>query len=287
MSDAAEIERSGETDAIVPGAAASADQATLNRAVDIAMTHFARDGYAAAKLEAIAREAGMSKRMLHYHLGDKKELYRRALTRAAWSFAPPQDFLERSYAVPVEGIRRLVDVLFHRIAQNPDSVLIILRENLDPVLSAGDVVTIRNDTEVLLQIERLLLMGQDVGAFRPGISATDVVVLIASLTFFRVGNYATLNTFGELNILNQANTEGMRRLTIDAVLTFLTSNIPSSGYASYLTADYEAQPEAVDTQASDDYLRGVSVGEPLADGLYDANEPHADEPSDADEPSGE
>ena len=118
MSDAAEIERSGETDGIVPGAAPSADQATLNRAVDIAITHFARDGYAAAKLDAIAREAGMSKRMLHYHLGDKKELYRRALTHAAWSFAPPQDFLERSYAVPVEGIRRFVDVLFHRVAQN-------------------------------------------------------------------------------------------------------------------------------------------------------------------------
>ena len=46
----------------------AADTATLDRAVDIALTHFAREGYAATKLDTIAREAGMSKRMLHYHL---------------------------------------------------------------------------------------------------------------------------------------------------------------------------------------------------------------------------
>ena len=137
----------------------AADTAALDRAVDIALTHFAREGYTSTKLDTVAREAGMSKRMLHYHFGDKRELYRRALTRAAWSFTPPQEFLDRSYAVPVEGIRRFVDVLYNRMIQNPDSIQLFLRENLDPVLSPEDVTATRSDSEVLLQIERLLLMG--------------------------------------------------------------------------------------------------------------------------------
>lgn len=251
-----------------------ADTAALERAVDIALIHFAQEGYAATKLDMIAREAGMSKRMLHYHFGDKRELYRRALNRAAWSFIPPQEFLDRSYAVPVEGIRRFVDVLYNRMIQNPDSIRLFLRENLDPVLSPEEFTATRNDSEVLLQIERLLLMGQDAGAFRPGISATDVVVLIASLTFFRVGNHATMDEFGGLNLLSPTNTEGMRRLTIDAVLTFLTSNITHSGYESYLTYSTPAvtQPASQEESSEGDY-----IADTLVDDIYDPN--YTDTPS--------
>lgn len=241
------------------------DAADVDRTVDVAVHRFAQDGFAATKLEDIGREAGMSKRMIHYHFGDKRELYRQALIRAAWTFSPPQDFLERSYAVPVEGIRRFVDILYHRMVAHPDSIRLILRENLDPVLTEGEITSIRGEAEVLLQIERLLLMGQDVGAFRPGISATDVVVLIASLGFFRTGNSATLTEFGAINLMTPTNTEGMRRLIIDAVLTFLTSNIPDSGYESYLTSSAPEQAPLDDDTASDNYL----LSETLIDDLYE------------------
>ena len=79
-----------------------ADTAALERAVDIALIHFAQEGYAATKLDMIAREAGMSKRMLHYHFGDKRELYRRALNRAAWSFIRPRN----SWTVPTQSRSR-------------------------------------------------------------------------------------------------------------------------------------------------------------------------------------
>ena len=266
------VEKVLNNDAI--GTADVAETVALDRAVDSALTLFARQGYAATKLDTIAREAGMSKRMLHYHFGDKRELYRRALHRAAWSFTPPQEFLDRSYAVPVEGIRRFVDVLYNRMIQNPDSIRLFLRENLDPVLSPEEVTATRNDSEVLLQIERLLLMGQDVGAFRPGISASDVVVLIASLTFFRTGNHITMDEFGSMNLLSPANTEGMRRLTIDTVLTFLTSSIPHSGYESYLTYSTPAVAESTDTE---DVSEGDYMAETLVDDIYDPN--YTDTPS--------
>lgn len=244
----------------------SADKAVLDRAVDIALRHFARDGFAAAKLDVIAREAGMSKRMLHYHFGDKKELYARALTRAAWMFSPPQDFLERSYAVPVEGIRRFVDILFHRMVQNPDAIQLFLRENLDPVLTEGELTAVRQEAEAILHIERLLLMGQDAGAFRPGVSATDVAVLIAALGFFRTANHSTIADFGDLDLISPANTEGMRRLTIDAVLTFLTSNIPDSGYESYLSTSGSTALPGADTDTSLDYSL-----EAFPDDIYDTS----------------
>ncbi len=252
-------------------AAEGANKTTLDRAITVALSHFAQEGYTATKLDAIAKEVGMSKRMLHYHFGDKKELYRRCLVHAVWSFSPPQDFLERSYAAPVEGIRRFVDAIYHGMVQHPEAIRLLLRENLDPVLTPGEATSLRSESEVILQLERLLLMGQDVGAFRPGISAADVVVLIASLSFFRTSNSITLDEFSAINLLSPANTEGMRRLTIDAVLTFLTSNIPDSGYESYLTHT-TGTPHAIhsdDDGYTKDYLSGTSIAEPLVDDIYD------------------
>ena len=56
--------------------------AEIDSVVDIALDMFARGGFSQTKLGAIAKETGMSKRMIHYHFGDKKGLYAKAIRRA-------------------------------------------------------------------------------------------------------------------------------------------------------------------------------------------------------------
>lgn len=65
----------------------------------------------------------------------------------------------------------------------------------------------------------MLLLGQDAGAFRPGISANDIFTLISSLTVYRVTNHQVMveNMLG-VNFNTQENIDGMHRLTVDAVL---------------------------------------------------------------------
>lgn len=212
-----------------------------------AMRMFANCGYADTKLEAVAKETGMTKRMIHYHFADKKGLYLRALHLALTQVAPPAEVLNRSYAAPVEGMRRFVDALYHAFLDNPDAVRLVIRENMDPVVEDDEAAQLPGANEVTLHVERLLLTGQDAGAFRPGVSALDVLILITSLCFFRVGTAVTAQNVGRMDVTNQRNVDGMRRLVVDAVLSFLTSNIPHSGYASYVelfsTADDEAAPQ--------------------------------------------
>lgn len=211
----------------------------LDRAVDVAVTRFARDGFEHTKLETIAAESGMSKRMIHYHFGDKKGLYERAVLHAVARMVPPREVLDRSYAVPVEGMRRFVDSIFHVFLENPDCIRLILRENLDPILDVEELTNGDRSNDVTLHVERLLLLGQDAGAFRPGICAEDVLALVVGLCDLRFTHASTSYAMSRIDFANQRNIEGMRRMVIDAVLAFLTSNIPHSGYDSYLVSNPE------------------------------------------------
>lgn len=246
--------RNAPATSVPEGSALSAPD--VSQVLDTAVAMFAADGFAATRMDAVAKKSGMSKRMINYHFSDKKGLYRRALLHAMENITPPADVLNRSHAVPVEGMRRFVDAIFYRFQDNPDSVALMLRENLDRVLNPSETETLNGHAEVVLHMERLLLVGQDSGAFRPGISAEDVLLLVSSVCVFRITNRSASLTLGPLNLTNQRNTEGLRRMTIDMVLGFLTSNIPDSGYSSYL------EPTAKPTQTDSSPTQAYTFDEP-------------------------
>ena len=205
-----------------------------------ALTMFAQGGYAATTLEAVAREADVPKRAITARFGDKRGLYEEALRRSVACLSPAPDVLNRSYAVPVEGMRRFVDAMFHAFVENPDCVRLILRENIDCVVDVEEMTSGDRDNDVTLHVERLLMVGQDAGAFRPGIGAEDVLALIVALCEFQVGHAATIYAVSRVDFADERNTEGMRRMVIDAVLAFLTSNIAPTGHDSYLVSQHEA-----------------------------------------------
>lgn len=49
--------------------------------LDAAMSVFAEEGFAGARVDEIARRAGVNKAMLYYHVGDKAALYEKVLVR--------------------------------------------------------------------------------------------------------------------------------------------------------------------------------------------------------------
>ncbi|OEX92075.1 hypothetical protein A0K93_11325 [Corynebacterium sp. BCW_4722] len=222
---------------------APAEQASPDDVVRAALHAFAEGGYDGTRLDALAKGTGMSKRMIHYHFGDKKGLYVRALHLALSQLAPPEDIMNRSYAVPVEGMRRFADALFYAFMEHPDAVRLVIRENVDPVLEDEEAALLPGANDVTLHVERLLLAGQDAGAFRPGVSAADLLILTTSLCFFRVGSGVTALHVGRVDVEDTRNIEGIRRLVVDAVLAFLTSNIPSAGYDSYVQPASAPDPD--------------------------------------------
>lgn len=205
--------------------------------LNIALHKFANLGFTEAKLDAIARESGMSKRMLHYHFGDKKGLYRQTLEHAITLLRPAGADIEVPAGTPVvDGVRLVTDALFAAYVENPDAVRMLLLENLHHYGKVGEGNPILDQSAVILELDKLLMQGQDSGAFRPGISAMDVFTMVISMAVFRLSNRNTMLNLYSFDTLDDENTQGMARMASDAVLTFLTSNLKSTNAVSYLSA---------------------------------------------------
>lgn len=215
----------------------SGHTATPEEVVATALTFFAEDGFSETKLEKIAKASGMSKRMIHYHFGDKKGLYIKAVSYALRLLRPEAEAMQLDSAVPVDGVRKIVEALYTCITKHPEAVRLLLMENLHSQDSVDSTAAYSDESNVLLNLDKLLMLGQDAGAFRPGIAAEDVLVLISSLGYYRLSNQLVMDHLFDVDLSSEANIEGMRRLVVDTVLAFLTSNLPNSEASSYLSTN--------------------------------------------------
>ena len=96
--------------------------------LDAASSAFAEEGFAGARVDEIARRAGVNKAMLYYHFGDKRALYREVLIR---NFGRIEKALEGS--LPAQGSAReqllaVIATATRIITSNPDHPRIVLRE---------------------------------------------------------------------------------------------------------------------------------------------------------------
>ena len=72
---------------------------TRERILEAALDEFAAKGFAGARVDVIARQAHINKRMLYHYFGDKEGLFREVLRRkmaerAAWLASAPEDPIE-------------------------------------------------------------------------------------------------------------------------------------------------------------------------------------------------
>ncbi|MEI2702702.1 MAG: TetR/AcrR family transcriptional regulator [Baekduia sp.] len=89
------------------------------RLFDAGMAVFVRDGYAVASAEAIAKEAGMSKKTFYEHFSSKDELLFELFDKAAWTFireitsawtaGPPADTYEQHTSARIAALLNTLD----------------------------------------------------------------------------------------------------------------------------------------------------------------------------------
>ena len=106
----------------------SKSSATRQKILDASSAVFAEEGFAGARVDAIAQRAGVNKAMLYYHIGDKQALYSEVLNR---NFGRIEEALKdnlRDEGSASDRLRTVITIVESAIAANPDHARIVLRE---------------------------------------------------------------------------------------------------------------------------------------------------------------
>lgn len=152
---------------------------TLDKILDAATEVFAREGFAGAKVEEIARTAKVNKAALYYHVGNKEQLYERVLvdnlSRAASS-------LEQSI-MRAENARQGLELLVNGLAEFFMATPLMPRIMVQEIARGGDRLSLRVLEQVLRIVRctaRVSGMAADEGGPRINSLALHVM-LIATL----------------------------------------------------------------------------------------------------------
>lgn len=170
-------------------------QASKEAILTAALIEFSEKGYSGARVDEIARRAGVSKPLIYDYFGDKDAVYAAALREAYVRIRLEEGKLNLDELAPIEAIETLVRFTIKHYRENPWFISMLNTENL----RGG--VTIRqldgmSDVQITLleQLERVVARGVKDGVIDVGISAVDLYVMIASLCYFPISNRHTLET---------------------------------------------------------------------------------------------
>jgi len=101
--------------------------------IDAATKAFSRDGYVEARIEDIARAAGVAPTAIYYHFGGKEELFTQAL-RAAMAGFSERIFLARpDFDTPnIDGLRKVLAAGWEFWSTHPDEARLVARYSEGP-----------------------------------------------------------------------------------------------------------------------------------------------------------
>lgn len=193
----------------------------------LAAKEFATRGFAGARLEAVAAQAGTTRAMIYYYFGGREGLYTAVLEAAYRAIWLAEQSLDIDGLPPEEALRKLVEFRVDYYIEHPDFVSLVAIENQHEACYLKQLKSeTHSATPALAHTARILAQGQASGVFRSDVDAMDLYQLIVSLGFFNVANR---HTFGAIFKRDWADAARVRRFAADAVLRFVVAGVRHPG----------------------------------------------------------
>lgn len=163
-----------------------------------ATAEFAALGIGGARVDAIAAQAGVNKRMLYHYFGNKDALYLAVLEEAYAAIRAAESELVLGKGSPANAMRKLVLFTWHYYREHPEFLSLLATENVNQGAALSASAKIRELNSPLIEtIRSLLAQGAAEGKFRRGVDPFRLYVSISSLCFFYLANRWTLSvSFG-------------------------------------------------------------------------------------------
>ncbi len=192
-----------------------------------ATAQFAAHGLGGARVDEIARSAGVNKALLYHYFGSKQALFVAVLEATYARIRGAEAALQLEQLDPPEAMRRLVEFTWSYFLANPEFITLVNSENLHGAKHLKRSRRVRSLHHPLVErIEEILARGQAAGDFRDGVDAVQLYITIASLGYFYLSNAHTLGTVFERDLLAPAATAERLRHIQDVVQGYLRPESP-------------------------------------------------------------
>lgn len=187
-----------------------------------ARKEFATKGLEGARVDEIARRAGVNKQLVYHHFSNKETLYRAVLEEAYARIRAEEAKLDLSGGDPRDAMSRLVTFSFDYLAANRDFVALLTDENLHRgrhLKKAANLAQMHSPLIAL--IRKTLKRGADAGHFRADVDPTQLYISIAALGFFYFNNIHTLSSIFDSKFNDKERIAERRAHVVDFVMRAL------------------------------------------------------------------
>jgi AcrR family transcriptional regulator len=200
--------------------AASPKRDTIARVLKMARLEFSEKGLAGARVDDIARAAGVTKQLVYHYFASKERLFASVLDESADRITSELLALELDHLPPPDALRSLLQHAFDQYRDDPA---------LGALATQGlryheDHVTDRTRFAVLApalaaQMARVLQRGVDSGDFRPEVDARLFHAAAALLTTGAFTNRYTVSAIAGFDTTSADGMEAWREFSVNFVLS--------------------------------------------------------------------
>lgn len=163
---------------------------TKNKILTAAEREFSEKGFAAARIENIANNAGVNKQMIYAHFKSKELLYVTVLENAYNRLNEYEEILKGYEFNGMQTIYDAVVKYFEFLMKDQAYVRLVLWENLNDAGYVGDI-----HTKLFAGIEELIKKGIEKGEVRADIDITQTAM---SFNMFCFSAFSNLHTVSKL-----------------------------------------------------------------------------------------
>jgi AcrR family transcriptional regulator len=201
-----------------PGVRELAAQATREAILRAATKVFARHGFAGGRIEQISKAAKSYDRMIYYYFGSKEGLFIAVIEDTYRRFNEAEQGLALDTTQPLAALDAMIRFVWGYYQKNPEFITLLNSENLLRGRHIAKSARAKDYSSPALAItDTVLQAGIAQGLFRPGLSARDVYLMIASMAYFYLSNRFTLSSFLGENLEAPAALAHWEAFIIDAV----------------------------------------------------------------------
>lgn len=187
-----------------------------------ARREFATKGLEGARVDEIARRAGVNKQLVYHHFSNKEALYRHVLEEAYARIRAEEAKLDLGSADPRAAMIRLVEFSYDYLDANRDFVALLTDENLHRARHMRKSPDLpRMHSPLIAMIEETLNRGADAGDFRKDVDPLQLYISIAGLGFFYFNNMHTLSSIFDRKLNDKDEIAARRAHVVDLVMNAL------------------------------------------------------------------